>query len=93
MVRSADYGALYVPWIAVAMLWLWAPRRSEGHKAILVGTLYCGFATFSYLHPDQYSVAFIPASSARVLLVALICFFFAGIASMRMDPRQMRPPH
>jgi hypothetical protein len=91
MVSSADYGAFYIPWIAVAVLWFSAPRRSAGLPAILVGSLYCTFAMFSYLHPEQYSVDFIPASSARVLLVALICFFFAGIASLQSTPSNPWP--
>lgn len=85
MLRSASYGAGYLPWIAGLILWLLGGNKKLGVSPLVVGLGYVGFALFTYLHGGQYPPGATGVSAPRVLLTSVTCFFFAGVASLKRE--------
>ena len=83
VLQTADYGALYLPWVVLLLL---PPLRfrDPGVRALLgVAGTYLLFILFSYLHGSFDQTAWIGWSAERLLMTPLVFLFFASAAAAR----------
>ena len=82
MLKSASYGALFLPWLAAIAPLVITRRWREAALPLITTILVLGYTTFFYLHgPDPRW--WIRVSADRVLLTALACLVIASAATMR----------
>jgi hypothetical protein len=75
---NAGYGAFYLPWVVVLILWAMR-RRNPGAGAFLAAAgAFLLFVLFSYLREGFDPTAWIRWSAPRLLMTPLLFLFFAG---------------
>jgi hypothetical protein len=86
IVKAADYGIYWLPWLAaIALIAAGSPRRAA--LPIVVTLLTTAAAVFFYIHVPDPSW-WIASSAPRVLLTPLCCLLIAAAASRPSPPRE-----
>jgi len=87
--KSASYGAFFLPWIAAAAPLLLTRRWRAAAFPLAVGALVVAYILFFYLHGEDPRF-WIATSADRVLLTALMCLVIASAAAARGDETRGR---
>ena len=83
VLQTADYGALYLPWVVLLFLPPLRFRDSDVRALLGAAGIYLFFILFSYLHGSFDQTAWIGWSAERLLMTPLLFLFFASAATAR----------